>query len=197
MCEAGGFKLLRCQSNCRQLQPINGRWSVEILKTIIGQAKVFIRPIKKKLSTKPLEEVSENNTGIHEKCYQCEHFIAVCSLREHLKTCEENKIINDVECEDDSESTDHNTVDLQFNRPTVDNNLENNNGPQPNTQQKISTSRNTQNNVVVLSDGSLPVFSFLSQLSAETGSTIVIQDVIDSEEQKTDASETDDCCISQ
>ncbi|CAC5360330.1 unnamed protein product [Mytilus coruscus] len=137
LCEAGGFELLRCQSNCRQLQPINGRRSVEILKTIIGQAKVFIRPIQKNLSTKPLDEVSENNTGIHEKCYQCEHFFAVCSLREHLKTCEGNKIINDVECEDDSESTDHNAVDLQFNRPTVDNNHENNNGPQPNTEQNI------------------------------------------------------------
>lgn len=25
LCEASGFELLRCQSNCRQLQPINGR----------------------------------------------------------------------------------------------------------------------------------------------------------------------------
>lgn len=156
---------------------------------MIGQAKVFIRPIQKNLSTKPLDEVSENNTGIHEKCYQCEHFFAVCSLREHLKTCEGNTI-KGVDA-NDSESTDHNAVGVLFNTPTVDNSYDNNNGPQPNAEQNIRTSNNTQNNLVdVLSDESLPVVSFLSQLSAETESTILIQDVIYSEEQKTHASET-------
>ena len=55
---AGGYELLRTkQHNTRELfviSPQSGGYTAEYLRRIVGQAKVFIRPIQKDLSLDPL-----------------------------------------------------------------------------------------------------------------------------------------------
>ena len=56
--DAGGYELLRTQqNNTRELfviQPPSGGYTVQYLRSIVGQAKVFIRPIQKDLCLDPL-----------------------------------------------------------------------------------------------------------------------------------------------
>lgn len=53
--DAGGFELMRCLPNSRQLEPIS--YSVakspRLLKKVIGNSRIYIRPIQKSLDTSP------------------------------------------------------------------------------------------------------------------------------------------------
>lgn len=43
----GGFEMLQCLANCRDLSVINCSWSVQELKCVVGgQAKIYLRPIQ-------------------------------------------------------------------------------------------------------------------------------------------------------
>ena len=55
LCQGGGFELLQCLPNCRELTMINCHWAVNELKANLGsQSKVYVRPIQRNLSTKPI-----------------------------------------------------------------------------------------------------------------------------------------------
>ena len=56
----GGFELLRCVANSRQLELIscNASQSPKLLKAIIGNGRVFIRPIQKDLDLDPIVDKS-------------------------------------------------------------------------------------------------------------------------------------------
>ena len=50
--DKGGFELLRCLPNCRQLSMIECPWTVGNLKATLGsQSKIYARPIQRNLST--------------------------------------------------------------------------------------------------------------------------------------------------
>ena len=60
----GGFELLRCSSNCRQLEVVKGKWDV----TVFGsQCKVYVRPIQNSLNVEPVNALLSTTT-IQEEC---------------------------------------------------------------------------------------------------------------------------------
>lgn len=82
---AGGFELLRCQSNCRHLEKIECRWDVNSLKTNVGsQAKIYIRPIQKDL---PIVPVEDSEIQIKETCSFCNKEFPINHLRKHIEMC--------------------------------------------------------------------------------------------------------------
>ena len=64
--DSGGYSLLGTpERGCRNLTPIEGLYSVEILKGSIGQGKVFIRPLQNdlKLTVDPVVNRSVSDTS--------------------------------------------------------------------------------------------------------------------------------------
>ncbi|CAB4042845.1 Arylsulfatase B, partial [Paramuricea clavata] len=97
----GGFEMLRCTPNCRDLTEIDSCWSARDLRSTMGggQGKIYLRPIQRSLSTKPL--VQQSHSDVKEKCHMCDQEILVRSLRDHLYTCTVGLDSND---EDGSEN---------------------------------------------------------------------------------------------
>ena len=85
----GGFEMMRCQPNCRDLSVINCSLNAKDLRSNMGggQGKIYLRPIQKSLSTEPI--VTESRSEVKEKCYMCDQEILVHKLREHLWSCTE------------------------------------------------------------------------------------------------------------
>ena len=56
----GGFELLRCVANTRLLEPISTivTKSPKILKRVIGNGRIYIRPIQKNLDLTPVDDQS-------------------------------------------------------------------------------------------------------------------------------------------
>lgn len=82
--DVGGFELLHCQSNCRELQVISCPWSVEFLKKAIGtQGKIYIRPIQENLK---VINITEEGT-FKESCSTCYNLFSISELREHVNQC--------------------------------------------------------------------------------------------------------------
>ena len=68
--DCGGFELMRCVANCRELVLIEGSWSVRELKADVGaQAKIYLRPIQRSLSTKPF--AADKTSKVKEICLSC------------------------------------------------------------------------------------------------------------------------------
>ena len=61
--EGGGYELMRTQQNNNRelcvIPSLSGGYTAEYLKAIVGQAKVYIRPIQQDLSTSPMSDDSE------------------------------------------------------------------------------------------------------------------------------------------
>ena len=84
----GGFKWMRCAANCRELVVIDGSWAVKELKANGGpQTKIYLRPIQKSLSTKPLSV--EKTSQVRGKCISCNKEFLVHELRKHTFLCRE------------------------------------------------------------------------------------------------------------
>ena len=78
----GGFELMHCAANCRELVVIDGSWAVKELKANgCPQAKIYLRPIQKSLTTKPLSV--EKTSQVREKCISCNKEFLVHELRKH------------------------------------------------------------------------------------------------------------------
>ena len=60
LAEGGGYELMRTkQNNNRELRvipPLSDGYTAEYLKAIVGQAKLYIRPIQKDLSIAPMND---------------------------------------------------------------------------------------------------------------------------------------------
>ena len=79
---------MRCAANCRELVVIDGSWAVKELKANGGpQAKIYLRPIQKSLSTKPLSV--EKTSQVRGKCISCNKEFLVHELRKHTFLCRE------------------------------------------------------------------------------------------------------------
>ena len=83
--DGGGYELLQCMSNCRQLSLISCQWSVKELKANLGQSKIYIRPIQQNLSTKPTQ--TETTVKVKQTCNGCQKEFNMCELRDHLYSC--------------------------------------------------------------------------------------------------------------
>ena len=55
---AGGFDLMRCIANSRQLEPISlaVAKSPKLLRKVIGSSRIYIRPIQRNLDTTPADD---------------------------------------------------------------------------------------------------------------------------------------------
>ena len=55
---AGGFELMRCIANSRQLEPISVMVAKSplLLKKVIGNGRIYVRPIQKNLDTTPADD---------------------------------------------------------------------------------------------------------------------------------------------
>ena len=79
--------MLQCLANCRDLSVIGTSWSVPNLKSALGgQAKIYLRPIQKNLSTRS-EEPKRNESLLKEKCRWCKKPFLFSELREHSSHC--------------------------------------------------------------------------------------------------------------
>ena len=101
--ECGGFELLRCTANCRDLSVISCSWNAKDLRSSLGgrQGKIYLRPIQKSLSTL----VAQIQCEVKEKCHMCNQEILVRRLRDHLWSCTEG-----LELEDDEDTSTTNVI---------------------------------------------------------------------------------------
>ncbi|CAB4029506.1 Hypothetical predicted protein [Paramuricea clavata] len=91
--ECGGFELMNCIANCRNLSTLDCAWSAKSLKANIGgQSRIYLRPIQKDLCTEPLTE--ETPCEIKEKCNVCGQDVLVRNLRTHVYMRFEAEIIH-------------------------------------------------------------------------------------------------------
>ena len=85
-----GFEMLPCLANCRDLSVIGTSWSVRDLKSALGgQAKIYLRPIQKNLSTRS-QEPKQSESLLKEKCRWCQKPFLFSELREHSSHCTGN-----------------------------------------------------------------------------------------------------------
>ena len=58
---AGGFELMRCIPNTRQLEPISSTVSQQpkLLKSVVANGRIYIRPIQKDLDLSPVGDMDE------------------------------------------------------------------------------------------------------------------------------------------
>ena len=86
----GWFEMLQCLSNCRDLSVIGTSWSVRNLKSALGgQAKIYLRPIEKNLSTRS-HGLKKSESLLKEKCRWCLKPFLLSELREHSSQCTGN-----------------------------------------------------------------------------------------------------------
>ena len=86
----GGFEMLQCLANCRDLSVISTSWSVRDLKSALGgQAKIYLRPIQKNLSTRS-QEPKRSESLLNEKCRWCQKSLLFSELRKHSLQCTGN-----------------------------------------------------------------------------------------------------------
>jgi hypothetical protein len=117
----GGYELLHCRSNCRNLSKIDVSWDVKSLKTVVGgQSKIYIRPIQTSLELQ-FENEEANTSNIKFPCMICGVEFNVRDLREHANTClkTDNPTDNEVVNKDTTFET-----PFEINMPLDLNNLE-------------------------------------------------------------------------
>lgn len=90
----GGFELLKCNQNCRELSIIDCEWSVPHLRSYLGnQTKIYIRPVQNNLSTEPI--FKQQQCQSEEYCNICQKKVSIRDLRSHIKRCgKENNSIS-------------------------------------------------------------------------------------------------------
>ncbi|CAB4037582.1 Hypothetical predicted protein, partial [Paramuricea clavata] len=105
----GGFEMMRCQPNCRDLTVIDCSWNAKDLRSNLGggQGKIYLRPIQKSLSTQPI--VAESKSEVKQKCYMCNEDVLVRNLRDHLWSCTQGLETSDDD--DDGQNTNTGTVE--------------------------------------------------------------------------------------
>ena len=84
----GGFEMMVCTSNCRNLNRLECVWDAGSIKSILGggQSKIYLRPIQTSISTKPASD-KKSKTTLKEKCKMCDQEILLSDLRVHFMLC--------------------------------------------------------------------------------------------------------------
>ena len=84
----GGFELLRCNKNCKDMKLIDCTWSAKKLKQNLGsQCKIFIRPIQKSIAVRSSSRtvVEELASQAKNRCNWCRVELPVRQLRQHVE----------------------------------------------------------------------------------------------------------------
>ena len=85
--DCGGFEILQCLPNSRDLVVIESSLAARLLKEKLGgsQGKIYIRPLQKVLLNNPVtqQEVPQRM----EKCIMCANEVPAKDLRAHLSSC--------------------------------------------------------------------------------------------------------------
>ena len=91
--DCGGFELMTCFANSRDLNLLSTSLAAKDLKSKFGgsQCKIYIRPIQRNLSTKSLAK--ENTCMIKEKWKKCGEEFLLRDLRKHINTkCRKDEV---------------------------------------------------------------------------------------------------------
>ena len=84
--EGGGFEMLHCMSNSRNLQLLRCSHAARDIRfNVPGQSKIYLRPIQVKLSTKYQTQPSESS--IKEMCKIYNKLVPISELRTHFTKC--------------------------------------------------------------------------------------------------------------
>ena len=85
--DCGGFELMQCLSNSRDLSVLCCSLAAKDIKAKVGggQGKIFIRPIQKNLCTKKI--IEDSKSSLKEKCMTCGTDIPLHELRSHITSC--------------------------------------------------------------------------------------------------------------
>ena len=85
----GGFELMQCLSNSRDLSVLSCSLAAKDIKAKVGggQGKIFIRPIQKNLCTKKM--IEDSKSSLKEKCMTCGSEVFLHELRSHIISCGE------------------------------------------------------------------------------------------------------------
>jgi len=131
LCSCGGFELMCCTPNCRDLNVIENSWAARSLKTALGggQAKIYLRPIQISLSTSPLAG-TQNQSSIKEKCIICGKEVLIRELRVHSWMCSDKAINESDESTDEDAAGSANATGSDITGST-------------NTTRSVNTSRST------------------------------------------------------
>jgi hypothetical protein len=95
--EGGGYQFLKCTPNSRTLELLSMSTlsSPEVLKSRIGAARTYIRPIQCDIDTTPVKEYSEANE-LKEVCRKCQRIFSYEQLLEHMDSCYEMNLTEEV-----------------------------------------------------------------------------------------------------
>ena len=76
----GGYEMMRCAPNCRDLSVIVCSWNAKDLHSNLGggQGKTYLRPIQNSLSTQSLFQSSQSE--VKERCQMCNQEILFVSF---------------------------------------------------------------------------------------------------------------------
>ena len=141
----GGFELMTCLSNSKDLKVLNTKLSAKDIKASIGgsQSKIYLRPIQENLSTQSI--LIENNSSLKETCKTCSGEFLISELRTHVRKCnkKESNVFDEIfgmdavllSPEDDSSSSE----DSFLNEPAFPHNSANNNDSIPEEPNKESS----------------------------------------------------------
>ena len=84
----GGFEMMRCTANCRDLTPMRCGWSTRDIRANLGggQGKIYLVPIQKCISTKAREKKG-SKSALKERCNSCKKEFPIQDLRKHVWEC--------------------------------------------------------------------------------------------------------------
>ncbi|KAL4234772.1 hypothetical protein ACF0H5_006414 [Mactra antiquata] len=85
---SGGFELMYCAANKRELKKIDVKWDVPHLKTVLGgQSRVYVRPIQNSLSLDSDKDEDNATHTLEYSCQTCGSSFSVDELRSHIADC--------------------------------------------------------------------------------------------------------------
>ncbi|CAB3983996.1 leucine-rich repeat-containing DDB_G0290503 isoform X1, partial [Paramuricea clavata] len=114
----GGFELMNCISNCRNLNILDCEWSVKSLKASIGgQSRIYIRPIQINLNTNPV--VEDKPSELEEMCKVCRKHVLVRNMRTHSTFCVEEFLQVSSEGEGETTVNESPSSELQIDSSTT------------------------------------------------------------------------------
>ena len=156
--ECGGFEMLMCLPNSRDLRVINCSLAAKELKGKVGggQGKLYIRPIQKSLSTASIVK-EQNQSSLKEKCISCGEEMLLGELRKHIRICNPDSC--DIDPFELSEEDDFILAEIPF----------------TNSSDSLATSQGQSSGAADTNEGPLPVLQATNDLSPNSQQSSISQ----------------------
>ena len=93
--DCGGFELMTCKANSRDLSVLNCSFTASNIKSKIGggQGKIYIRPIQRNIELK--DSVGIDVSKLKQKCFTCGEEVLIKDLRKHVYSYEPLNLLSD------------------------------------------------------------------------------------------------------